>query len=104
MRARAATLPRLYIHRRKPIYNCVAANIVFGGKAAMSFVPKIIPGGKSASQKPVRAAPRKIEQSDIVDITRLSRAFFGIRSIEDRLKIIVFIEELAEAERSEHWY
>jgi hypothetical protein len=70
----------------------------------MSFVPKIIPGGKSIGRRPVRAEPKKIEQSDIVDITRLSRAFFRIRSIEDRLKIIAFIEELADAERSEHWY
>jgi hypothetical protein len=70
----------------------------------MSFVPKIIPGGKSVGREPSRVERKKIEQSDIVDITRLSQAFFGIRSIEDRLKIIAFIEELAEAERSERWY
>lgn len=70
----------------------------------MSFVPKIIQGGKLADPGSARTVPGKIAPSDIVDITRLSRAFFRIQSTEDRLKIIAFIEELAEAERSEHWY
>ncbi len=62
----------------------------------MSFVPKVIMGGGSRSDQRRFASPE-----DLSDISRLNRALFRIKSPELRLKVIAFIEDVAEAEWSE---
>jgi len=62
----------------------------------MSFVPRIIVGGGSKSDH-----RRFATSEDLSDISRLNRALFRIRSPELRLKVIAFIEDVAEAEWSE---
>ena len=67
----------------------------------MSFVPKVILGGKVADERS-HSPKANVERDRIVDINRLSQAFFRIHSIEDRLKILTFIEEVAESQYFEH--
>lgn len=62
----------------------------------MSFVPKVIQGG--GSRKDQR---RFVSQEDLLDISRLNRAFFRITSPELRSRVVTFIEDVVEAEWSE---
>lgn len=65
----------------------------------MSFVPKVISGGKTGRRRSTRRAQRKLGYSELIDINRLSQAFFRIQSNESRQKIIALIEDIAETER-----
>lgn len=67
----------------------------------MSFVPKVILGGKAIDEKP--EAPRH-SHADMIDINRLSQAFFRIRCNDLRQRVIVFLEEVADAQHSENLY
>jgi len=67
----------------------------------VSFVPKVIPGGKDGRDGTARAPSEKLGYAEIVDINRLSQAFFRIQSGEVRQRLIAFIEDVAEAEYSE---
>lgn len=57
----------------------------------MTFVPRIIPGGKTAPQE--ESDPRSRENAR--EGLRLLCAFARIRSREERLKVIKFAEEIA---------
>lgn len=67
----------------------------------MSFIPKIISGGKAAGQNAGHSARPKLRHGEIVDINRLSQAFFRIQSVELRERIVTMIEEIAETENGE---
>ena len=67
----------------------------------MSFVPKVILGGKTIDAKPARA---RHTHGDMTEINRLSQAFFRIRCNELRQRVIVFLEEVADAQHSENLY
>jgi hypothetical protein len=67
----------------------------------LSFVPKIIAGGKAADRQAARPAPAKLGRAEIIDINRLSQAFFRIQSTDLRQRIIALIEEIAETEHRE---
>jgi hypothetical protein len=62
-------------------------------------VPKIIAGGKSATREDRQTT--RASRYEIIDINRLSQAFFRIQSVEVRERIISLIEEIAENERRE---
>jgi len=67
----------------------------------MSFVPKVILGDKAINEKP--EAPRH-SHNDMIDINRLSQVFFRIRCNDLRQRVIVFLEEVADAQHSENLY
>lgn len=65
----------------------------------MPFVPKIIAGDKLDDEKAVCQHSRKLGRVEMIDINRLSQAFFRIQSVEMRERILGLIEEVAETEK-----
>ena len=67
----------------------------------MSFVPKVIPGGRTTDEGALRPARTAHE---MIDINRISQAFFRIQSNEIRQRIVALIEEVADSQHSENWF
>lgn len=65
----------------------------------MPFVPKIIIGDKLDDERVACQPSRKLGRVEMIDINRLSQAFFRIQSVEMRERILGLIEEVAETEQ-----
>jgi hypothetical protein len=64
----------------------------------MSFSPKVISRDEAESKRSCRATTG-LGYTEMIEINRLSQAFFRIQSIETRQQIITLIEDTAAAER-----